>query len=156
MTHHERQLTASDIKGDLAQRLRCPVCTVPFNQVQGRNKIDIEKQETKESSRKAISFICDDCKAKGTQPGRAFRLIIASDGTQIINEVNVEDLPALGTSTTTGGGSKRSRTTRGNKTVRGRRGTKSNNKPRATTPTEQPTAPGALEAARPKIATLDE
>jgi hypothetical protein len=151
MTHHDRQLTASDIKGDLAQRLRCPVCTVPFNQVQGRNKIDIEKQETKESSRKAISFICDGCKEKGIQPDTAFRLIIASDGTQIINEVRVEDLPALGTASARSDAPRRTRTaSRRAKATRGGR------REKKTTPTEQPTAPGALEAARPKIATLDE
>jgi hypothetical protein len=148
---NDKQLTASDIKGDLAQRLRCPTCTVPFNQLQGRNRIEIEKQETKDSPRKAVSFICDECKDKGRQPDTALRLIVASDGTQIINEVKVEDLPALGTSTTRSNAPTRSRTA-----SRGTRSTRGGRRQRKTTPTEEPTASGALEAARPQITTVDE
>jgi len=90
---NDKQLTAGDIRGDLAQRLRCPVCTIPFAQTQGRNRIEFDKLENKNSNRKAISFICDDCKKKDKEPEIALRLITASDGSQIVNEVRIEDLP---------------------------------------------------------------
>ena len=149
-----KQLTASDIKGDLAQRLRCPTCTVPFAQAPGRNRIEIEKQETKDSPRQAVSFICDNCNDQGKIPDTAFRLIIASDGSQIVNEVKVEDLAALGTSTTRSAG----KVARANTRSIGRRSTRRGGRSRkatTTTPTQEPTASGAVDAAKSQITTLD-
>jgi hypothetical protein len=149
---NDKQLTAADIKGDLAQRLRCPVCTIPFSQTAGRNKIELDKLENRDSGRRAISFICDDCKKKDRKPDYALRLIVASDGSQIVNEIRVEDLPDPGAARTSGKGhsEKPAKTRRGRQTgSRGRR-----NK----TETEQQDEgeDEQLAAAGSQVTTLDE
>lgn len=89
-TNSSRQVSASDIKGDLAQRLRCPGCTRTFAQVEGRNKVELDKKETAGGDRHAISFICNECRDNETAPVFAFRLVGG-----LVQEVRVEDLPDL-------------------------------------------------------------
>ena len=85
-----RQVTAADIKGDLAQRLRCPGCTRTFAQVEGRNKVELDRKETMEGGRHAITFVCNECKDNDRAPVFAFRLVGG-----LIQEVRIEDLPDL-------------------------------------------------------------
>ena len=98
-----RQVSAADIKGDVAQRLRCPGCTRTFAQVEGRNKVELDRKETMGGDRHAITFICNECRDNETAPVFAFRLVGG-----LIQEVRVEDLPDLSPSRAT------TKTTRGN------------------------------------------
>ena len=84
------QVSASDIKGDVAQRLRCPGCTRTFAQVEGRNKVELDRKETHGGDRHAITFICNECRDNETPPVFAFRFVGG-----LIQEVRVEDLPDL-------------------------------------------------------------
>jgi len=139
-TNTGRQVTAADIKGDLAQRLRCPGCTRTFSQVEGRNKIDLDRNETKEGGRRAITFVCDECKEKNIPPVFAFRLVGG-----LVQEIRVEDLPDLAPASS----SKASRAVnkRSSTNTRKRRSSR-------TSPTEEPTsndARGAAGASAPSI-----
>ena len=87
-TDTNRQVTAADIKGDLAQRLRCPGCTRTFAQVEGRNKVELDRKETMEGGRHAITFVCNECKENNRDPVFAFRLVGG-----LIQEVRIEDFP---------------------------------------------------------------
>ena len=84
------KLAPADIKGDLAQRLRCPGCTRTFAQVEGRNKVELDRKETMEGGRRAITFVCNECKDNDRAPVFAFRLVGG-----LIQEVRIEDLPDL-------------------------------------------------------------
>jgi hypothetical protein len=126
-----RQVTAADIKGDLAQRLRCPGCTRTFAQVEGRNKIELDRKETMEGGRHAITFVCNECKDNDRAPVFAFRLVGG-----LIQEVRIEDLPDLSPSKSTA------------KATRGRQGTNTRRRRSSkTTPTESPTSEDARGAA---------
>jgi hypothetical protein len=127
-----RQVTAADIKGDLAQRLRCPGCTRTFAQVEGRNKVELDRKETMEGGRRAITFVCNECKEKDRAPVFAFRLVGG-----LVQEIRVEDLPDLSSSTKSTG---RAASKRGGTNTRRRRTSK-------TTPTESPTSDDARGAA---------
>jgi hypothetical protein len=155
MTSHDKQLTANDIKGELAQRLRCPGCTRNFAQVAGRNVLTLDKKETIDGNRRAISVVCDDCKREGRQPAFAFRKFTASDGTTLVLEARVEDLPDLTPSSAkaTRTRSVKTRTKRAGRKGRGNRAASSNTK---TTPTVTPTdKEGATAAAKPTVTTLE-
>jgi hypothetical protein len=129
-TNSTRQVTAADIKGDLAQRLRCPGCTRTFAQVEGRNKIELDRKETMEGGRHAITFVCNECKDNDRAPVFAFRLVGG-----LIQEVRIEDLPDLSPSKVA-------------KATRGRQGTNTRRRRTSrTTPTESPTSDDARGAA---------
>ena len=135
-----RQVSAADIKGDLAQRLRCPGCTRTFAQVEGRNKVELDRKETQGGDRHAITFICNECRDNETAPVFAFRLVGG-----LVQEVRVEDLPDLSPSTKTG---RTTRQTKGTNTRR-RRSSK-------TTPTQSSTSDDALTAAGSIAPGIDE
>ena len=84
------KFSTADIKGDVAQRLRCPGCTRTFAQVEGRNKVELDRKETMGGDRHAITFVCNECRDNDTAPVFAFRLVGG-----LIQEVRVEDLPDL-------------------------------------------------------------
>ena len=130
-TNSTRQVSAADIKGDVAQRLRCPGCTRTFAQVEGRNKVELDKKETMGGDRHAITFVCNECRDNETPPVFAFRLVGG-----LIQEVRVEDLPDLSPS-------KNARTTKAAKTR-----TTNTRRRRRTTPTENPTSDDALTDGR--------
>jgi hypothetical protein len=136
---NSRQVTAADIKGDLAQRLRCPGCTRTFAQVEGRNKIELDRKETMDGTRRAITFVCNECKDKDIAPVFAFRLVGG-----LIQEIRVEDLPDLSPTKTT------AKTTRKQGTNTRRRRTSK------TTPTESPTSDDARGAASSIAPSIDE
>jgi hypothetical protein len=126
-----RQVSAADIKGDLAQRLRCPGCTRTFAQVEGRNKVELDRKETAGGDRHAISFVCNECRDNEIPPVFAFRLVGG-----LVQEVRVEDLPDLSPSkakTTTKAATRKTTNTRKRRS--------------RTTPTENPTSDDALTAA---------
>lgn len=134
-TDTNRQVTAADIKGDLAQRLRCPGCTRTFAQVEGRNKVELDRKETMEGGRHAITFVCNECKENNRDPVFAFRLVGG-----LIQEVRIEDLPDLSPSKST---AKATRGRQGTNTRR-RRSSKTNPSEDQTTAAE-PIAPGIDE-----------
>jgi hypothetical protein len=134
-----RQVTAADIKGDLAQRLRCPGCTRTFAQVEGRNKVELDRRETASGDRHAITFVCNECRDNETPPVFAFRLVGG-----LVQEIRVEDLPDLSPS--------RSST---KTTTRGTRGNTRRRRSR-NTPTENPTSDDALDAAGPIAPGIEE
>jgi hypothetical protein len=128
---NDKQLSLSDIKGDLAQRLGCASCTRKFNQVRA-TRVELDRYETKEpNSRKAITFICEECNKEGRKPVYAYRLV-GTGG--LVNEIRIEDLPE-----TT---NPKLPSTRKASTRRGKR------KGKVTTPTKSPTAAEAVQAAK--------
>jgi hypothetical protein len=136
---NNRQVTAADIKGDLAQRLRCPGCTRTFAQVEGRNKIELDRKETMDGTRRAITFVCNECKDKDTPPVFAFRLVGG-----LIQEIRIEDLPDLSPTKSTARAAKRQGTN-----TRRRRSSKN-------TPTQSPTSEDARGAASPIAPSIEE
>jgi hypothetical protein len=148
----DKQLTANDIKGDLAQRTRCQICTRNFSQVVPRI-VQLDKKETVDGNRRAVSAVCEECEKKGIQPAFAYRKFIASDGTVLLVEQRVEDLPDFApASARSTSGSKVRRG--GRRSSKGTRGTRANIK--KTTPTETPTdTEGATAAAKASITTLE-
>jgi hypothetical protein len=150
MTSHDKQLTANDIKGELAQRLRCPGCTRNFAQVEGRNVVTLDRKETIDGNRRAISVVCNDCKKENRQPAFAFRKFTASDGTTLVLEARVEDLPDLAPN------SGRSASTSTRKSRGSRKTSTRTKRTRATTPTTTPTAEGSRKAAEPTVTTINE
>jgi hypothetical protein len=135
---NDKQLSLSDIKGDLAQRLGCASCTRKFNQVRA-TRVELDRYETKEpNSRKAITFICEECNKEGRKPVYAYR-IVGTGG--LVNEIRIEDLPETKTLSTK---------TPTNRTRSNRRGSKGSRKSKrsSTTPTESPTAAEAVQAAK--------
>jgi hypothetical protein len=133
---NDKQLSLSDIKGDLAQRLGCASCTRKFNQVRA-TRVELDRYETKEAnSKKAVTFVCEECAKEGRAPVYAYRLV-GTGG--LVNEIRIEDLPdtrntAPRSSTT----AKRATRAKGKRS----KGT------RKTTPTENPTAAEAVQAAK--------
>jgi hypothetical protein len=130
---NSRQVSAADIKGELAQRLRCPGCTRTFAQVEGRNKVELDRKETMGGDRRAITFVCNECKENDRLPVFAFRLVGG-----LIQEVRVEDLPDLHASTKSTAKAPRGRQSGGTNTRKRRT---------RTTPTESPTSDDARGAA---------
>jgi hypothetical protein len=139
-----RQVTAADIKGDLAQRLRCPGCTRTFAQVEGRNKVELDKRETASGDRHAITFVCNECKESNRDPVFAFRLVGG-----LVQEVRVEDLPDLSPSRASTKTTKAATRRNTNTNTRKRRSSR-------TTPTESPTSDDALTAAGSIAPSVDE
>jgi hypothetical protein len=140
-TNSTRQVSAADIKGDVAQRLRCPGCTRTFAQVEGRNKVELDRKETMGGDRHAITFICNECRDNETAPVFAFRLVGG-----LIQEVRVEDLPDLSPSRAS------TKTTK----AATRRTTNTRKRRSRTTPTENPTSDDALTAAGSIAPSIDE
>jgi hypothetical protein len=142
---NDKQLTLSDIKGDLAQRLGCASCTRKFNQVKAV-RVELDRYETKEpNAKKAYTFICEQCNKEGRAPVYAYRMV-GTGG--IVNEIRIEDLPESRSPATAA--TKATRATRGKRG--GRKGTRASRK---TTPTEAPTAEGARQAAQPAAAIVE-
>jgi hypothetical protein len=140
-TNSTRQVSAADIKGDVAQRLRCPGCTRTFAQVEGRNKVELDRKETMGGDRHAITFICNECRDNEIPPVFAFRLVGG-----LIQEVRVEDLPDLSPSRAS------TKTTK----AATRRTTNTRKRRSRTTPTENPTSDDALTAAGSIAPSVDE
>jgi len=144
---NDKQLSLSDIKGDLAQRLGCASCTRKFNQVRAI-RVELDRYETKEpNSKKAVTFICEECKETGRAPVYAYR-IVGTGG--LVNEIRIEDLPETkdpATSTATN-------RTRANR--RSGKGSRRAKRSRATTPTESPTSTESVKAAGPIAAKVEE
>ena len=135
---NDKQLSLSDIKGDLAQRLGCAACTRKFNQVKAM-RVELDRYETKESnSKKAVTFICEECNKEGRAPVYAYRLV-GTGG--LVNEIRVEDLPE---STNPKVPAPRKSTSK-----RGKR------KGKVTTPTNSPTAAEAVQAAKSIATAVD-
>ena len=138
-----RQVSAADIKGDVAQRLRCPGCTRTFAQVEGRNKVELDRKETMGGDRHAITFICNECRDNEIPPVFAFRLVGG-----LIQEVRVEDLPDLSPSRASTKTTKAATRRTTNTSTRKRRS--------RTTPTQNPTSDDALTAAGSIAPSIDE
>lgn len=141
-TNSTRQVSAADIKGDVAQRLRCPGCTRTFAQVEGRNKVELDRKETMGGDRHAITFVCNECRDNDTAPVFAFRLVGG-----LIQEVRVEDLPDLSPS-------KQPKTTKA--ATRRTTNTSTRKRRSRTTPTQNPTSDDALTAAGSIAPSIDE
>lgn len=138
---NDKQLSLSDIKGDLAQRLGCASCTRKFNQVKAV-RVELDRYETKEpNSRKAVTFICEQCQEENRAPVYAYRLV-GTGG--LVNEIRIEDLPDM---------ANRTPSTRAPKA--NRKGTRKGRAKRKTTPTESPTASEAVKAAQPSATVVE-
>ena len=140
---NSRQVSAADIKGELAQRLRCPGCTRTFAQVEGRNKVELDRKETMSGDRRAITFVCNECKENNRDPVFAFRLVGG-----LVQEVRIEDLPDLSPSRASTKTTKAATRRTTNTSTRKRRS--------RTTPTQNPSSDDALTAAGSIAPSIDE